>query len=191
MTTEQLHATLERLCILLRAEARTHGVVHGLFPVQLEALHYLAQCNRYSDTVQAVTEFLGQTKGTVSQTIKALETRGLVGKQPDAIDRRRVHIRPTRLGQALLAEVVPPPSLASALKGLPARQAERLTAALQDLLRSVQDHNGLRSFGVCRTCRFNQPLPDGMRCGLTGETLSDADAELICREHERERPADR
>ena len=78
MSARDIHSVLERLCNLLRVEARGQGASAGLLPIQLEALHYLAQCNRYSDTPQAVTDFLGQTKGTVSQTLKVLENRGLV-----------------------------------------------------------------------------------------------------------------
>ena len=57
---------VERLSELLRVDARRAGAAHGLLPVQLEALHYLSICNCYSDTPMAVTEYLGQTKGTVS-----------------------------------------------------------------------------------------------------------------------------
>ena len=84
----QVHTTLERLCNLLRVEARSHGADDGLLPIQLEALHYLGRCNRYSDTVQGVTEYLGQTKGTVSQSLKVLENRGLVRKRADTEDRQ-------------------------------------------------------------------------------------------------------
>jgi hypothetical protein len=55
-----------RLASPVRNEARQALAEHGLQPVQFEALHYLTRCNRYSDTPMAVTEFLGQTKGTVS-----------------------------------------------------------------------------------------------------------------------------
>ncbi len=71
---------LERLASLLRSESRTMLLEHGLQPVQFEALQYIANCNRYSDTPMAVTEFLGQTKGTVSQTLKVLEKKGLIEK---------------------------------------------------------------------------------------------------------------
>ena len=71
---------LERLNNLLRMEMRAFGLSYGLLPVQIEALTYLTRCNRYSDTPQAVTEYLGLTKGTVSQSLKVLEQKGFFGK---------------------------------------------------------------------------------------------------------------
>ena len=44
-----IHEYLERLSNLLRTEARRSGTAYGLQPVQLQALHYLAICNRYSE----------------------------------------------------------------------------------------------------------------------------------------------
>ena len=48
----------------------------GLNPAQWEALRYIARANRYSRSPSAVAEYLGATKGTVSQTLKALEHKG-------------------------------------------------------------------------------------------------------------------
>ena len=44
-----------------------------LEPVHLATLRYLCNCNRFSNTASAITEYLGQTKGTISQTLKVLE----------------------------------------------------------------------------------------------------------------------
>lgn len=59
----------------------------------------------------------------------------------------------------------------------------RLNDGLERPLRSFQQANGFKTFAPCRTCRFNRSMPTGFRCGLTGESLSDHDLELICREH--------
>lgn len=182
--TRQLHMTLERLCNLLRTEARDKGSVSGLLPVQIETLHFLAQCNRYSDTVQGVSEFLGQTKGTVSQTVKVLENRRLVRKQPDRADRRITHLRITPKGRRFLQKVVPAQFLVDALGLNSEVEIVRLTEDLKALLRAAQTARGKRSFGACRTCRFNEALDNGFRCGLTGEALSENDIEQICREHQ-------
>ncbi len=184
MSAAQVHVTLERLCNLLRVEARALGAAHGLLPVQLEALHYLSQCNRYSDTVQSVTDYLGQTKGTVSQTLKVLEARGLVRKLRDAGDRRVVHLTVTPAGRRLVTRFVPARFIGEALGLLPGRDSDQLVQGLAGLLRAAQQANRGRTFAACKTCRFNQTGEGAFRCGLTGEALSEADVELICREHE-------
>jgi DNA-binding MarR family transcriptional regulator len=158
--------------------------------VQLDALHYLALCNRYSDTPQAVTEYLGLTKGTVSQTIKVLQARALVDKMSDPNDRRVIHLRVTAAGQVLLAQVAPAPLLRRTMVEMPDPEVDGLVEGLRRLLRAVQHANGLKTFGVCATCRFNQETitaqgqDAGHGCGLTGETLTDSDLTRICREHE-------
>ena len=82
MKTEPIYQYLERMANLLRTDTRRSMVEKGLQPVQLEALHYLSQCNRYSDTPAAVADFLGLTKGTVSQTLGLLENVGMIEKLP-------------------------------------------------------------------------------------------------------------
>ncbi len=183
--TSALHLVLERISSLFRTQMRDTASEHDLKLVQLEVLVYLSVANRYSDTAAALGEYLGVTKGTVSQTIRALERRGLVCKDADEHDGRVLHCLLTDEG-AHIAEVAHP---AAFLRDLPAeQQQETLTAALR-VLRSLQAGRGFRSFGQCRTCRHFSSSGDGHRCGLTGEALSDADSTKICREHEAPRTA--
>jgi Transcriptional regulators len=98
MTDTTLYDYLERLASLMRAWAREQPLMADLQPIQLSALNYLARCNRYSNTPLGVTDFLGLTKGTVSQSLKALEAKGLIEKRPDAQDRRSVHLELTGEG---------------------------------------------------------------------------------------------
>src|SRR3546814_13923422 len=54
--------------------------VDGLNPAQWEALRFLATANKYSRSPTALAEYLGATKGTVSQTLLRSEERR-VGKE--------------------------------------------------------------------------------------------------------------
>lgn len=179
----ELRDYLERLCNLMRSQGRGPAAALGLQPVQLEALRYLARCNRYSNTPVAVAEYFGSTKGTVSQTLKALEAKGLVSKVPDARDRRVLHLEPTAQGLGLLDQAAPHPAFTVSLEASAGPHLSALIPGLRRLLRALQMANGLRSFGACGSCRYNQRSPEGIRCGLTGETLSDSDLGLLCREH--------
>ncbi len=185
---ERTHELIERLANLLRAEARrAEGV--GLQPVHLQALAYLDRCNRYSDTPSAVTEYLGLTKGTVSQTLNVLEREGLLTRKEDPADRRRVHLRLTASGRRRVRSAAPPAVLREAVAALGERQAAELAGQLVELLRSLQRAQSGRSFGVCGTCRHFQPQAgSGGTCGLTREPLSQQDAAQLCREHEPAAP---
>ena len=184
MHAKAIHELLERLSNLMRNEARRVGATDDLLPIQLEALHYLSLCNRYSDTPMGLTDYLGQTKGTVSQSVKVLEKKGFVNKVADQTDKRITHLQVTKAGRRLLDSVIPAPILQSACAPLSEPAQVQIVTSLSILLRALQQANGLKTFGVCHTCRHNQTLADGFWCGLTQEPLSGADIQLICREHD-------
>lgn len=173
----------ERLSSLMRVWFRQHPQLADIQPIQLSALMYLARCNRYSNTPLGVTDYLGLTKGTVSQSLKALESKGLLVKSQDARDKRSVHLQLTGSARELLDAVMPPAFLEQAAARMGAG-AEQLQALLGELLRNVQRGEDIASFGLCKTCRFHQQVDGEPFCGLTQEPLARSDAELICREHQ-------
>ncbi|MGI9505229.1 MAG: MarR family transcriptional regulator, partial [Geminicoccaceae bacterium] len=79
---------LERIGRLIRTEEQ----VGDLYPAQWSALRYLKRANRFSRTPMALAEYLGTTRGTISQTLIALERKGLITRQPSARDKRSVNI---------------------------------------------------------------------------------------------------
>ena len=181
MDPARAYDLLERLANLVRVEERATAAGAGLQPVHLEILRYLARCNRYSDTPAAVTEWLGATKGTVSQSVGHLVRRRLVSARRDTEDRRLVRLAPTERGDALLAQALRPDALLRTLSNLGAD----VEATLEGVLTALQRARGGRTFGLCGTCRHL--LHDGagrLRCGLTGEALRASDTRLVCREHE-------
>lgn len=182
--TREVHDLIERLGNLVRADVRALCNEYGMRPVQLEALGFLTQCNRYSDTPQAVAEFLGLTKGTVSQTLKVLEQKGLLRKRGDAKDKRLVHLTPTAKGRRLVERAVPAASLTLGIEKFAKSERQATIRALRVLLRSVQKANGLKTFAPCHTCRFNQKREGSYFCGLTHEPLEEHDVALLCREHQ-------
>ncbi len=178
------HELLERLQILSAAEERAVAARHGLKPVQLKALAYLRRSNRYSDTPGALADFLGMTRGTVSQTVRALERHGLLARRLDPADGRVVHLRLAGRGKRIADEAVAEPLPVRALGELGNGRAEMFEHELRELLLRAQRLAGRPSFGVCRTCRLFETLgPGRFRCGLTKESLSATDSDLICREH--------
>ncbi|XSG86260.1 MAG: MarR family winged helix-turn-helix transcriptional regulator [Methylohalobius sp. ZOD2] len=183
MTARKVYEYLERIGNLLRAEARQSDESGRLQPVQLEILHYLDICNRHSNTPTAVTEYMGLTKGTVSQTLSVLETKGYVEKSPDPQDKRVFHLHLTAKGKALVAATSPPTVLKTGINQLTPAQCRQLEEGLAALLKSMQFAHRFKTFGVCKTCKHLQTAKDGHYCGLTQLPLSEQDLELICREY--------
>ena len=176
---------LERLTNLLRAEQRAGNSDEALQPVHLSSLLFLSRANRYSNTPGGVTEYLGATKGTVSQSLQVLERKGLITREDDEKDRRTAHLELTTEGRLLLKQRWPSARIREAVAGLSESQQQRLQDSLRDFLVANQRAHGSRSFDVCHTCSLFERLGQGQfRCGLTAEPLARAETEKICREHE-------
>lgn len=186
-----IYSHIERIANLLRTETRRAGLEKKLQPVHIEALYYLSQCNVYSNTPAAVTEYLGLTKGTVSQTLNVLEAAGLIEKRPDPKDRRVVKLQITEAGQRVISDLSPPKALSKALETLSESDQAALLAQLDVLLRALLTSNQYKTFGACHTCYYHQVKQDDNRwCRLTGEHLQLSDIQKICREHQTDMRAD-
>lgn len=177
MQEDQAPELLERISHVLREELREVATRHGLALAQLEVLRFLAIANRFSDTVTGMVDYLGSTKGTLSQTVNALERKGHLVRVADRVDGRIQHCALTPSGLA----VVQDSREASSLRG--ARLGRKATARLERFVVDVLAARGGRAFGVCSTCVHHRHDAHGRRCGLLGVTLTEDDSIRICREH--------
>jgi MarR family transcriptional regulator, negative regulator of the multidrug operon emrRAB len=174
---------LERLGALIQEATRNDAARNGLLPVQLQVLTYLAQANNYSDFAVVVSEYLGLTRGTVSQTLAVLERDGMITKRTDEHHGRRVHLDLTDAGRQIVStawsnQVESLLSKANSLANSSAAVAEQLA----QLVAALQAHNDQSSFGVCRDCGYFRKLSHGAQCGLTDDALAKSQTTKICRE---------
>ena len=173
---------IERLARILQNDAH----VGGLKPTQWEALRYLARANRFSRGPSALTAYLGMTKGTVSQTLNALERKLLIKKTPSGEDKRVVDLEVTPAGIALLKQD-PFVAFEKALSGISKSDRGVLKRALEGIVLQMLTARDGKPFGVCKTCQyFQRNAKDGgpHLCRLLIEPLSEIDSEKICVEQE-------
>ncbi|MEX2454746.1 MAG: MarR family transcriptional regulator [Rhodospirillaceae bacterium] len=172
--------------------AHTLQFADGLNPAQWEALRYVARANRNSCSPGALADFMGSTKGTVSQTLKALEAKGLVERTRKAGDRRAVRITVTASGRALL-ERDPLGVIAEAVADCSTSEQSNLLSGMDRLLTAVQDRQGIPEFGPCLECCHYKPEACsetnsvGCRCGVSGELFKALEIDRICVDFERSR----
>lgn len=168
--------------------ARGGEAAGELNPAQWEALRFVARANRFSRTPAALAEYLGSTRGTVSQTLIALEQKGHVTREPSTRDRRSIMLEMTQTGaQALKND--PILALAADIEGAAPDQIEAVVEVLRTALRAMITRNGGRAFGACYTCRHFRKGAGSSRstphhCALLDEPLSEADSRAICVEQE-------
>jgi DNA-binding MarR family transcriptional regulator len=181
---------LEAARLIDRIERLSRGgvPVHGLNPAQWDALRYLAQANRFSRTPAGLAAYLGSTRGTVSQTLIALEEKGFVRKRASARDRRSVELDLTEKGTAALGDD-PLLALAGDVAEATEGDAAAAVALLRRMLLAAIRRNGGRPFGLCRTCRYFRsgvaPAAAGPHyCTLLDEPLSQDDGDAMCLEQE-------
>ncbi len=183
-------SALEAAHLIDRLErlARSGESAGDLNPAQWEALRYLARANRFSRTPAALADYLASTRGTVSQTLIALEQKGYVARAASARDRRSVLVSLTRQGREALASD-PIATIAADVERAAGGKLDDLVAALRAALSRAIARNDGRMFGVCRTCRHFRAQAHGAsksphHCALLNEALSDADSREICAEQE-------
>ncbi|CAG1022726.1 hypothetical protein DOJK_01855 [Patescibacteria group bacterium] len=181
--TVDVFELIERMAALIRAEERKKCAELGLQVVHLQVLDYLSRCNRYSDTPAALTNYLGMTRGTVSQTLLLLEKKGYIKKAIDEADRRVVHLSLLPEGEMILEKARQSELFAQATLIFQEQGLENHHEIFLKALMALQKANRSQSFGLCKSCQYFTKSSDGFQCGLTKQALSHDDSEKICQEH--------
>jgi DNA-binding MarR family transcriptional regulator len=181
---ERIAWPMERLARLVRA--REHE--GGLNPAQWEALRFIHRANRFSNSPGALTLFLGATKGTISQTLMALERKGFITKTGRPGERRSIALALTAKGDEALTHD-PWQVLTNAADQLGNKTRRRLAKGLRELLAAELLRGRHKSFGQCSTCRYfrersrDKDADGPHHCMLFEVALTVDDAVRICVEH--------
>lgn len=149
-------------------------------PTQWTALSYLTKANRFSRSPSQVAEFMAVTRGTVSQTLKALSRKGLVDEVRSQTDKRWISYEVTPTGHAALERTT---TMGDALSRMKDHQIGTLAKGLEQLARNALKARGKRAFGICKSCKYHQSRPNGGYCALLLEELSEPEVEQLCYEH--------
>ncbi len=152
----------------------------GINPAQMAALTYLSRANRFSRSPSHAADYLRSTRGTVSQTLKALTRKGLIAEHRSTADKRSIAYDVSPEGYKILAGHS---AAQAALNGLTESELDQLIGSLTALAKNALSARGGKSFGVCRTCKFHQKRKSGAYCSLLNEALEPAEANEICHEH--------
>lgn len=172
---------LEALAIRLKTADKPIANAHGLQHIHMQIFGYLGRCNAYSDTFLMLTEYLGQTRGTVSKSVDKLQDKGYLAKNTDPNDKRKIHLTLTPKGRAIYNEQRALWSSVGA--GLEREEQEQIHQSLRTVIRQFQRMNENRNFGTCRTCRYYITGDAEDCCQLTGAALTPQEIDLICAFH--------
>lgn len=128
---------------LIEQIARTtasRAFTQGLNPAHWTALRYLAQANDSARNVGSFAKFHMTTPSSASQTISALEAKGLVIKRP-GVDSRQRRLELTHEGRRILAGD-PINELAAAIASLPSEHLHAVAEIMGELTRAIHANRG-------------------------------------------------
>jgi len=165
---------------LARLDAAT-GWGGDLNPTQRAVLDYLGRANRFSRSPSHVAEYLGSTRGTVSQSFKSLSQKGYVTERRSTLDKRAISFELTAKGQAIACA---DNTLTEVLSANSAEGNTILFSALNRVLGDMLARNEGRAFGICKTCKHHETRSDGGYCTLLSESLLPVETTQICFEQE-------
>lgn len=176
---------LERIAEVFRVALWEAGKAHGLSPLQIQLLIFLKFHSPEKCKVSYLAQEFSLSKPTISEAVRTLLKKELIGKETDPADTRSYTIQLTAAGDKLAAETA---SFANGL--LPAFanwEDDRKNNFYRDLLQLIANLQKLGFINVQRTClkcRFFREDEKGYYCQLLKMPLQSQDLRVDCPEFE-------
>ena len=154
----RIAAGLGRISLLLRHHGWQSAASQSLTPTQAQILAALAARPPRTLRPSGVAELLALSLPTVSDSVAALERKGLVRRRGDPADRRAGLLELTARGRRAAAAASEwPDYLLAAVDSLPAPMQEHLLAALMAMIRSLQQQGRIPVARMCTNCLYFEP----------------------------------
>lgn len=185
---ERLAAALAKVSLAARHELRRAAAREGLSAVQAQVLIVLAREGPLE--MGDLAGRLGLTAPTVTDAVAALERRGLVRRQEDPQDRRRVLVRAAARGRQLGAEMSLWPDLfREAIGALAPGEKKVLFRFLVRLIVSLVRKGVVQNARMCATCTYFRPKVRADRryphhCALADVPLGPETLRVECPDHQ-------
>ncbi len=140
-------------------------------------------------TGSELSERLGVTLPTISDSVRVLAEKNLVVKSSDPRHPRASLLNPTKKGAALGARARSwPEFMAAAVKDLAPEEQRAFFSGVVKMIRSLQEQGLVPLSGMCVTCTHFRPHVRGgaspHHCAFVDAPLADEQLRLDCPEHE-------
>jgi DNA-binding MarR family transcriptional regulator len=184
-STGRIATGLHKIGIALRHAAWNEHPRSGLTPTQAQLL-VLVDARPGGRTLSALAAELGVTAPTASDSVSALERKGLVEKRRAAGDARALAVRPSPAGRRLARRLALwPDFLLAAIDELDVGEREVFQRALVKMIRSLQIRGRIPVARMCVGCRFFRPYAHASssaphHCAFVDAPFGDAELRLDC-----------
>jgi DNA-binding MarR family transcriptional regulator len=185
---------LAKIGIALKQQAWAEAGGRGLTPTQGQVLALL-RANPAGLRLGVLAEQLGVTAATTSDSVTALQHKGLVVKKPTAGDGRGVAVVLTPNGSREAAAAAAwPDFLLEAVDELSIAEQATFLRALVAMIRTLQEKGRIPVARMCVSCRFFRPFQHDHparrhHCAFVDAPFGDGELRLDCPDHDAA-PAD-
>lgn len=178
-TTSTASDEIAELLVHIGRTSRGEDIQSPLTATQWTCLRFFARANRVSRTPSAFASFQATTRGTASQTIKALESKGLLARYRSDKDGRSVRLEVTELGTKTL-DFDPLADMISAIDVIKPKQCAAFLATLSQVSETLAGLRGAQAFGTCKACT-HYTWSDGVGyCACVASELAPDDLGKLC-----------
>lgn len=161
-----------------------------LTPVQAQVLLYLHGHGEALSRVSQIAREFGLTAATVSDSVSALEKKGLLRRQASAQDARVAILELTAAGDALARRLQAWSALLQeSIASFPPAHQEEALLFLMGLIERLQERGVITVARMCTTCRFfwrdaHPGAPAPHHCSLLDKPLAVSALRVDCPEYE-------
>ncbi|WP_449230221.1 MarR family winged helix-turn-helix transcriptional regulator [Azospirillum doebereinerae] len=194
--SHRIREGLSRVATAMRIDDWRRSKTAGLNPTQLSILELL-EGRTGGMGVKDIAAQLGVSQPTATDSIAALERKGLVLKRGASADRRAVTVEIAAEGRsALWGDGAARNSTERAVEALPVNEQQDLLITLVKMIGHLQSLDAIPIQRMCATCRYFAPFAhaDAERphhCHFVNAAFGQRDIRIDCREHETADPASR
>lgn len=185
--SKHIITALQRLAMFWRANQWHVAKELALNPTQCEVLTRVAA---KSERAVDLADALGISQASLSDSVAALDRKGLVRRRRDPDDGRARMIEATRAGTSLTERIPEAPvAIQEAIAGLAEDDRAGLLRCLSLIIRSLQEAEAIPVQQMCFTCRHFRPHIHANparphHCVFVDAAFGDSGLRLDCPDHE-------
>lgn len=186
---------LARLAAVIRADDWNRAKAAGINPTQQGILDYLRGRPEGAGLTDIAVHLL-ISQPTATDSVAALERKGLVERRASETDRRAVRVLLTEQGRTLLEGLANDGKARVAVERLGEAEKAELLLTVVRLIKTLQDIDAVPVQRMCVTCRHFAPFAHPERakphhCHYVDAAFGQRELRIDCHEHDTADPASR
>lgn len=178
-------AGLERISQAFRILLWEKAKVYGLSPIQIQLLIFINYHSQDKTTVSYLAREFNLTKATISDAIKVLLQKELIGKQTDSTDTRSYTIQLTEEGKKVVSNTQDFANpVTDIVSKVDLQEKQAVWQTISTLIIQLNKMDLISIQRTCPNCRFYALKDGGHYCNLLNKSLENTAIRIDCPEFE-------